>query len=83
MDRIANVHDFLEEDEAYRKLHTDRSDYEKALQASTLDTGVTDALLNYMTSVDHLVDEVKSIFYEHWYQDSITIIKTMQRSLII
>ena len=78
LDRIADVHEFLEEDEAYRKLHTDKSDCEKALQTSTSDTRVTDALLNYMTSVDHLIDEAKSMFYEHGFQDCITITKAMQ-----
>ena len=79
LDRIADVHDFLEEDEVYRKLHADKSEGEKALQESTSDTRVTDALLDYMTSVDHLMDEVKSIFYEHGFQDSIIITKAMQR----
>jgi len=81
LDRIADVHDFLEEDEVYRKLHADKSESERALQASTSDTMVTDALLNYMTSVDHLINEVKSIFYEHGFQDSIAITKAMQRCL--
>ena len=79
LDRIADIHGFLEENEAYRKLNANKSESEKALQQSAADQGITDALLNYMTSVDHLVDEVQSIFYEHGFQDSITIAKRCKR----
>lgn len=73
LDRIADVHNSLGENETYNKLNDDKAKYEKEILELALDSRVIDILMNYLTSVDHLVDEIKSIFYEHGFQDSVSI----------
>ena len=75
------VHDFLEENAEYKKLHSNKEDKEKVLQASISDANATNALLDYLTTTELLIDEVITIFYNHGFQDCITISKIIQRGL--
>ena len=80
LDRIADVHNFLEKNEKYKKVHDSKAEQESALQAAIQDQKSTDLLLDYITYVDFLIDEVKTIFYEHGFKDSSAITSIIQRA---
>jgi hypothetical protein len=81
LDRIADVHDFLEKDDKYKKLIQNKEKCEKILTAFISGDKTLDALLNYMNAIDHLFDEITSIFYEHGFQDCAIISKAMKKGL--
>ena len=81
MDRIADIHDFLEKDIEYKKLIENKIQREEALNASIKSLDILGIFLDYATSVDSLLEEVQAIFYEHGFQDSITISKAIHENL--
>lgn len=81
MDRIADTHDFLENNAEYKKIHSDKTERENVLQAAFQETNMSMALLDYITVVENLIDNVKTMFYEHGFQDCATVFKTMQEGL--
>jgi hypothetical protein len=81
MDRIADTHDFLENDPEYKKIHSDKTEKENALQTAINETDMSMALLDYITAVENLIDNVKTMFYEHGFQDSATICKAMKEGM--
>jgi len=81
MDRIADTHDFLENDHEYKKIHSDKIEKENALQAVIKDTNMSMALLDYISAVEILIDNVKTMFYEHGFQDYATIHRAMKEGL--
>lgn len=81
LDRIADVHGFLEKDEKYKELTRNKEECEKILTDSISGDKAHDALLNYTDAIEHLFEEIISIFYEHGFQDCAIISKTMQKGL--
>lgn len=81
MDRIADIHDFLEKNIEYKKLLENKIQSEDALKTSILNHDILGLFLDYVTSVDSLIDEVQAIFYEHGFQDCITISKIIHKDL--
>lgn len=81
LDRIADTHDFLVNDPEYKKIHTDKEEREEALQAAIKDEAASIVLLDYLTTIENLIDNVKTMFYEHGFQDCATIYKTMKDGL--
>ena len=81
MDRIADTHDFLENDPEYKKIHSDKVEKENVLQAAIKETNMSMALLDYVTAVENLIDNVKTMFYEHGFQDYATIHRAMKEGL--
>ena len=81
LDRIADTHDFLENDSEYKKIHSEKEESEKALQAAIKEADISMALLDYFTTIDSLIDNVKTMFYEHGFQDCATIYKAMKEGL--
>ena len=65
LDRIADVHDFLEKNEKYKELTRNKEECEKILTASISGDKAHDALFNYTDAIEHLIDEITRIFYEH------------------
>ena len=81
LDRIADVHGFLEKDKKYKELTRNKEECEKNLTASISGDKAQDALLDYTDVIEHLFEEIISIFYEHGFQDCAIILKTMQKGL--
>jgi hypothetical protein len=81
MDRIADVHDFLNNNLEYKKYLKNKTQSEYALKMSIKNDDTLGIFLDYVTSVDLLVDEVQAIFYEHGFQDCVTISKAIHNDL--
>jgi hypothetical protein len=81
MDRIADVHDFLEKDAEYKVLNSSKIEKEKELQLAITDNEVSSLLLDYISSVDFMLDEFKTIYYEHGFRDCITVNKKLQKGI--
>ena len=81
MDRIADTYDFLENDPEYIKIHSDKVEKEKALQAVIIDSDMNMVLLDYITAAENLIENVKTMFYEHGFQDCVTISSAMKNGL--
>jgi len=81
MDRIADVDNFLEKDEEYRKAHLNKVEAEKALQEAVPGIASSTVALNYIDAVDDFIDMIKSIFYEHGFKDNSAISRVLRKGL--
>ena len=81
MDRIADVDNFLEKDEEYRKAHLNKIAAEKALQEAVPEIANSTVALNYIDAVDDFIDMIKSIFYEHGFKDNAAIARVLRKGL--
>lgn len=78
LDRIADMDDFLEKDMEYKKIHLQKLECENALQVVISRADQMCLFLEYSTAVDDIIDAVKTIFYEHGFQDCAAISRVMQ-----
>ena len=81
MDRIADVHNSLEKDAVYRKNHLNKIECQEALLAAIPEITNSSALLYYIDAVDDFIDGIKTIFYEHGFQDCTVISKVLKKGL--
>ena len=81
MDRIGDVDNFLEKNEEYRKAHLNKIEAEKALQEKAPEIASSTAVLNYIDAVDDFIDMIKSIFYEHGFNDNAAISRVIRKGL--
>jgi len=81
MDRVADVDNFLEKDEEYRKAHLNKAEAEKALQEAVPGIANSTVALNYIDAVDDFIDMIKAIFYEHGFKDNAAIARVLRKGL--
>jgi len=81
MDRIADVDNFLEKDEEYRKAYLNKVEAEKALQEAVPGIANSTVALNYIDAVDDFIDMIKAIFYEHGFKDNTAIVRVLRKGL--
>jgi hypothetical protein len=81
IDRVADVHEYLEKDDKYKALQSSKNEKEKALLAAIIDDKVGNLLLEYISAVDFMLDEFETIYYEHGLWDCTIISKEMQKGI--